>query len=346
MHADIVSLLVCPDCKSIRLKLVPFESSRDGDIKEGYVACNACATWYPIQKWALEFLPKHLAYWDDRYTFYSRHRRRLSSPPQKKKPLRATPQHEQQHYFDWYAENDTQKYSAYADTPFWKAMDSIIFGAWRKKIPDGARLVDVGCAQGRSAFQFSNLPITIVGFDISKKMIDEAVKQYKRRRYRAKCSFLVADATNFPLRDRAFDVVLLYGVLHHVARPAHVCREIVRVLGSRGMYFGLENHTSLVRKIFDIMQRVAPLWYEKAGSIPIMSEADIRRWFRGLPINIETRIRAFIPPHAVNLFPYAVSRKLLHITDTNFGSQPLVRRLGGLIEIVGTRHATGPVYPS
>lgn len=343
MHADIVPLLVCPDCKSIHLKLVPFEASRDGDVKEGYVACSRCGTWYPIEEWALEFLPKHLAYWDDRHTFYSRHRRRLSSPPQKKKSVSATPQHEQQQYFDWYAQNDTQKYSAYAATPFWKAMDSIIFGAWRKKIPAGAKLVDVGCAQGRSAFQFSSLPITIVGFDISKKMTREAIKRYKKRSFRAKMSFLVADATNFPFRDRAFDVVLLYGVLHHVATPAHVCREIVRVLGSSGMYFGLENHTSLVRVIFDIVQRVRPLWYEKAGSMPIMSEADIRAWFRGQPMNIETRIRAFIPPHMFSFLPHAVHKQLLNITDTYFGNGQWVRRLGGLIEIVGTRHATGPV---
>ena len=343
MHADIVPLLVCPDCGSASLTLVPFHVSKGGDVEEGFVSCGGCLRWYPIEHWALEFLPKHLAYWDDRHTFYSRHRSRLSSMPKKKTSVQATPQHEQQQYFDWHAENDTQKYSAYAATPFWKAMDSIIFRRWRKKIPGGAKLVDVGCAQGRSAFQFSHSPITIVGFDISKKMIGEAVKRYKRRRYRARMSYVVADATNFPFRDSSFDVVLLYGVLHHVADPAEVCREIVRVATSGGMYFGLENHTSLVRKIFDIMQRVSPLWYEKAGSNPIMSEADIQAWFRGLPINIETKIRAFIPPHMVNLTPRALHRELLNITDTYFGNQPLVRRLGGLIEIVGTRHATAPV---
>ena len=337
MHADIVSLLVCPDCGSASLTLVPFHVSKGGDVEEGFVSCGQCLRWYPIEHWALEFLPRHLAYWKDRHAFYSRHNSRLSSPPQKKTTVGATPQREQQQYFDWYAENDTQKYSAYAATPFWKAMDSIIFRTWRKKIPRSARLVDVGCAQGRSAFQFSNLPITIVGFDISKKMIGEAVKRYKQRAFRARMSFLVADATNFPFRDSSFDVILLYGVLHHVANPAHVCREIVRVATSGGMYFGLENHTSLLRKIFDIMQRVAPLWYEKAGSKPIMSEADIRAWFDGLPMNIETKIRAFIPPHFVNFLPAAAHKGLLKITDDYFGNQPLVRKFGGLIEIVGTR---------
>lgn len=336
MHADIVSLLVCPDCGSSQLKLVPFRVSRDHDVQEGFVSCTRCLRWYPIEDWALEFLPTRLAYWDSRTAFYNKHKNRLPSGLMRKNTSRS-PQQEQQQYFDWYAQNDTQKYSAYAATPFWKAMDSIIFRAWRKKISAGAKLVDVGCAQGRSAFQFANLPITIVGFDISKKMIGQAVKRYKRHSYRAKCSFLVADATTFPFRASSFDVILLYGVLHHVEDPAHVCAEIVRVLKKRGIYFGLENHTSLVRVIFDLMQRVSPLWYEKAGSTPIMSEADILAWFDNLPMKIETAIRAFIPPHTVSLLPQALHKKLLNATDTYFGNQQWMKRFGGLIEIVGMR---------
>jgi hypothetical protein len=103
------------------------------------------------------------------------------------------------------------------------------------------------------------------------------------------------------------------------------------------VYFGLENHTSLVRVIFDLMQRVRPLWYEKAGSTPIMSEADILAWFDDLPMKIETRIRAFIPPHTGNLLPRALHRKLLKATDTYFGNQQWMKRFGGLIEIVGMR---------
>lgn len=339
MQASIISLLRCPGCGGTRLKADAFKVSSGGDIREGVVTCPRCRSWYPIENDVLEFLPSSLAYWEDRKKFWQKFKTRLKGctfVPEKARQSHVA-QHIQQEYFDWYADNERQAYTSYAQSPFWQATDAHIFSAWEQGIRPGMRILDVGCAQGRSAFRFAHHPIDIVGFDISKIMVQQAAKRYRSGKYRATMSFLVADATEFPFGNRTFSGVLLYGVLHHLTDPKGACREIARVLRPRGVYFGLENHVSPVRVFFDVLQRVFPIWYEKAGVKPLMSLSDFRLWFRGTGVRLAMTTCTFLPPHVVNLFPVGIATRLVRATDAWFSSNPLFAQFGGLIVIKGQK---------
>lgn len=339
MHASLVSILRCPTCQASHLTLNVFAGDRRGEIIEGVLLCRRCTSWYPIEDYALELLPPTLAYWDDRKRFWKKHFTRLKglSFVSNKRAARQTPQHLQQEYFDWYADNEKQQYTQYAQSPFWQATDTLVFNEWKKAILPGTRLLDVGCAQGRSAFWLADLPITIAAFDISKAMIAQAVGRYHSGKYRASMSFIVSDATHFPFVSRSFDVVLLYGVLHHLAHPAGACQEIVRVLRARGVYFGLENHASPLRLVFDFLQRFIPIWYEKAGTKPIMTYQDFDRWFGPTDMNISLGTRTFLPPHLINTLPLSLARRMIAITDRWASAHPVIAKLGGLLVIEGHR---------
>ena len=181
MQASITSLLRCPNCGCTRLKADAFTGSTGGDIREGAVICPRCRSWYPIEDYVLEFLPTALAYREDRKKFWQKHKMRLKGLAVTPKASRQSlvPQRTQQQYFDWYADNERQAYTRYAGSPFWQATDAHIFGAWEQGIRPGMRLLDVGCAQGRSTFRFAKHPIDIVGFDIAKTMVQQAAKRYR-----------------------------------------------------------------------------------------------------------------------------------------------------------------------
>src|SRR5262249_34141492 len=136
----------------------------------------------------------------------------------------------QQAHFDWYAQNQRQTYSTYEATPFWRAADAIAFETWRRRIRPGSRLLDLACAQGRSTFEWIDLDLEIVAFDISKSLIREARERLRKTRGQARVTFLVADARTLPLRSSTVDYVLAYGVLHHLPNPIRTCAEVARVL--------------------------------------------------------------------------------------------------------------------
>jgi ubiquinone/menaquinone biosynthesis C-methylase UbiE len=195
----------------------------------------------------------------------------------------------------------------------------------------GSRLLDVGCAEGRSTFPWMNTDLEIVGFDVSKPLIRQASERYRRARPLARASFFVADATRFPFRSEAFDTVQGYGVLHHFPEPADTCREIVRVLRAGGLFLGSENNQTVFRGLFDWLQRVRPIWHEEAGTHALISERDLRNWLEPLGCRVTTRTSVYLPPHLMNLLGNGLAEKMLRATDRIAGRIPFLREEGGLI---------------
>ena len=243
----------------------------------------------------------------------------------------------QQKHFDWYAENTFQDYEKYSKSTSWQCIDLQVIGQWRSEIKKGSFLLDVGCAQGRSTFQFMNEPINIVAFDISREMVRLAVRKYKQSPYQAKVSFMVADASTFPVKNSSFNYVLLYGVLHHLPDPRRACLEIYRVLKRHGVYMGLENNSTIFRFVFDLLQKLSPLWYEEAGPVALMSKKDLLKWFLGLKIKLTTSTLAFVDPHLVNLLPPSLAQFILDATNRLGQILPLMKENGGLLAIKGSK---------
>ena len=342
MLPEIVPLLVCPECASRALQHEVFEQDARGRIIDGVLWCGGCQRWYPVEGGVLELLPDRLAYRDDRAGFWSRHRDRLAarglrSDGPRPSTREMSPQAVQQEHFDWYARNDTQTYDAYERTPFWQAVDSTFFREWRRVIASGTRLLDVGCAQGRSSAHLMDCDLTLVGFDVSKALVRQAHARYANQPAGARAVFFAADASRFPFVDASFDYVLVYGVLHHLDDPASACGEIGRVLKRGGMYFGLENNTTVLRPVFDFLQRLRPLWHEEAGAKALMSARELVGWLSRAGMTARAHSSVFLPPHVANRLSPPAAQRCLEVVDAVFGKIPFVRDQGGLLVASGTK---------
>ena len=87
--------------------------------------------------------------------------------------------------------------------------------------------------------------------------------------------------------------------------------------------------------MFDFMQKIRPIWYEEAGSEPLISGKDLKQWFRGTPVNITCRTLTYMSPHMLVLLPLSIAKKLLYGTDKVFARIPWLNKHGGLIIGIG-----------
>lgn len=97
------------------------------------------------------------------------------------------------------------------------------------RIPDGSRVLDLGCAFGFG----TRLPakrFKTYGHDLSATYIERA------RRSLPGVTFTIGPADSAPYPDAFFDAVLLLDVLEHVPDDAAVVREIARILRPGGRF--------------------------------------------------------------------------------------------------------------
>lgn len=302
---------------------------------DGVLICADCAGAYIVDTGLLELVPPSLADTDAAARFSNRFSGELATagvtlggPPS---DADIAAQLAQRKHFDWFAENDSQTYTAYQASPFWVAEDAQTFDAWRIRIAPGASVLDVGCANGRSAFPLVHDAGVIVGCDISKKLIRQAMDRAEAEGVSDRTCFFVADCDRLPITDGSFNYVLTYGVLHHLPDPGRACRDIQRVLAPGGVHFGSENNCTIFRRVFDAMMRWRPLWIEEAGAEPLISEDMLREWLRGLPVTLACTTSVFIPPHVMNMAGHRGARALLAVSDRIACAIPGLWSQGGLI---------------
>ena len=101
---------------------------------------------------------------------------------------------------------------------------------WR--IPQGLRLLDVGCGSGQTAIPAAQAGLKVTGVDIAANLIEHA---RERARYEGlEAEFDVGDAEDLPYWDAEFDVVIsLIGAMFG-PRPEKVAAEMARVLKPGG----------------------------------------------------------------------------------------------------------------
>ncbi len=94
--------------------------------------------------------------------------------------------------------------------------------------------LEVGCGNGVvSRYLAKNYGSNIVGIDVDTEQIglaSEDIGEIPNLR------FLEADATKLSFEDNSFDIVLSFGVLHHIYNWLDALREIERVLKSGGYF--------------------------------------------------------------------------------------------------------------
>lgn len=338
MHKDLVPRLICPACRKgdQPLELVSFQEEGNR-VLNGILKCSACAAWYPVQESLLELVIPDLLDAAGLEAFVRQFgpeldRLNCAVPRQESGQSALDAQKEQREHFDWYADNESQDYTSYQNTPFWRAEDAVVFKRWFGLLTrkDGW-LLDVGCADGRSAFQWARGAGHVVGCDISKKMIRKAILRARAEGLADKMTFFVADADSLPLRDNSFDYACTYGVLHHLPDPGKAYRAIIGLLQSGGIYFASENNKSVFRGVFDWLMRVAPLWTELAGEEPLISDRMVSEWSRNEPVEVTSWTSVFAPPHVFNWLGQRCAKPALRISDALCRWIPWYGRQGGVL---------------
>jgi ubiquinone/menaquinone biosynthesis C-methylase UbiE len=103
-------------------------------------------------------------------------------------------------------------------------------------LPSGSRVLEVGCGRGVALPVLAELcqPSRLVGLDVDPALLDEA--QPGLSEAGARCEQVCADVREMPFEDASFDVVIDFGTLYHIARPANGLSEIARVLRPGGVF--------------------------------------------------------------------------------------------------------------
>ncbi|MDX1377688.1 MAG: class I SAM-dependent methyltransferase [Anaerolineales bacterium] len=111
-------------------------------------------------------------------------------------------------------------------------------------------ILEIGCGNGYGAHLLHQLqPRSYIGLDIMEEQIKIARRNYPQYQ------FILQDATDLSLIAKASkDVVIIFGVLHHIPEWRTTIEEIQRVLKPGGQLF-LEEPRGLDIKFFDFFFR-------------------------------------------------------------------------------------------
>ncbi len=104
-------------------------------------------------------------------------------------------------------------------------------------IGEGRKFLDIGCGRGViSRFLASEYKGKITGIDIDQNELDIASRESPGDSVK----YLVADARNLPFEDRSMDVVVAFGVLHHIYDWQKAVQQVGRVLKVGGLFLTAE----------------------------------------------------------------------------------------------------------
>ncbi|MCU0985154.1 MAG: metalloregulator ArsR/SmtB family transcription factor [Acetobacteraceae bacterium] len=140
------------------------------------------------------------------------------------------------------ADRAREAIAAFQDNPAaWDEMRALdlparaIEEALLARLPAGGlgRVLDIGCGTGRMLELLSPRAASVLGIDLSRRMLALARGRITERGL-ANCAVRQADMGRIPSPDSAFDLVVLCMVLHYADDPAAVLAEAARVIAPAG----------------------------------------------------------------------------------------------------------------
>jgi 2-polyprenyl-3-methyl-5-hydroxy-6-metoxy-1,4-benzoquinol methylase len=138
----------------------------------------------------------------------------------------------------------------------------------------GLHVLDYGCGYGGLGLYLSRRGAHVWGFDLSRPAIETANKA--ARRYGLRAEFAQMDAADLTYPDEFFDLVIGFGVLHHVIKYPEADSQLLRILkpAARAVF-----HETLWDNALINFARRFTTEHSDAGDTP-MTEREIRRFGR------------------------------------------------------------------
>ncbi len=116
----------------------------------------------------------------------------------------------------------------------------------------GERALDVGCGNGRHAELLADHASSVVGIDLSRALLGEAVSRARERGFAETTGFVHGDAAALPVGTDAIDLAVYVATLHHLSpRGTRIesLNELARALRPGGV--GLVSAWSTAHDRFD-----------------------------------------------------------------------------------------------
>lgn len=101
-----------------------------------------------------------------------------------------------------------------------------------KRIPAGAKVLDIGTGSGNVAIPLSKMGYDVTGVDRAFAMIEMA--EVTAKECDASVEFVNADAYDLPFEDGSYDAVVMRNVVWNLYHPGMALKEAVRVLKAGG----------------------------------------------------------------------------------------------------------------
>jgi SAM-dependent methyltransferase len=101
---------------------------------------------------------------------------------------------------------------------------------WARELVAGRRVLDLGSGEGFGAALLAQAATAVTGVDIDERTVEHSRANYPGVDFRVASA---SDLSAFP--DGAFDVVVAFEVIEHVAEQERVLAEVARVLADDGL---------------------------------------------------------------------------------------------------------------
>lgn len=99
-------------------------------------------------------------------------------------------------------------------------------------LPKDGYILELGCGEGYGTSLLSKYVKRIVGLDVDKKTISNALNKYGSKN----CSFQLYNGLKIPYEDNTFDGVVSFQVIEHIKDDINFVSEAYRVLKKEGIF--------------------------------------------------------------------------------------------------------------